>query len=217
MPKNNLQNRADEPRIDEMEQELLERLAEREERLANALMDLVRFYQSVGKPQKASAYMEYVLSQSPDLEQRARQYLQKGQLMEQQGNYRMAMAFYAQALPMEPRDRTVWYLINNNLGYCLNYFEEFLRAEEYCRVAIRVDPKRHNAYKNLGISLQGQRRLLDAVAAYVEAIDRLPQDPRALRHLEDLLKGHPSLLIEDPDLGSTVARCQEAVFQAQRQ
>ena len=205
------------PESANIEARLLAMLSDCERALAEALMDLSHFYQSVGNPKKASAYLEYVMPPTMDLEQRARHYLQKGQLMEQQNNYRMAMAFYAQALPLEPTDSRVWYLINNNLGYCLNHFQEYIRAEEYCRSAIRVDPSRHNAYKNLGISLEGQGHFLDAIASYIQAIEMRPQDPRALLCLEEVLKRQPFLLIENPDLSEIVAKCQEAVLAAKKQ
>ena len=152
-----------------------------------------------------------MIEPTDDLELRAEQYLIKGQLMEQNQKYKEAIAFYSRALPLEPTDPDVWYLINNNLGYCLNRFEEFTRGEEYCRAAIGLDPNRHNAYKNLAIALEGQGQFADAIEAYVEAVRHRPEDPRALAHLEDLLVRNPSFLVENPELSEIVLVCQEAV------
>jgi protein O-GlcNAc transferase len=200
----------------EIEKSLLKVLSDGEKAVTEARIELAHFYQRVGRPQKAAAHLEFVLPPTGDLEQRALQYLHKGQLMEQEKDYRMAMAFYVQALPLEPTNPRVWYLVNNNLGYCLNHFKEFTRAEEYCRAAIRVNSDRHNAHKNLGISLEGQGCLLDAIACYVRAIERQPRDARALKCLEDLLDRHLYLLIENPELSEVVAECQKVVSEAMK-
>jgi tetratricopeptide (TPR) repeat protein len=102
-----------------------------------------------------------------------------------------------------------WYLIKNNLGYGLNWCGVYEQAEEYCRAAIRIDPARHNAYKNLALALEGIGKLEEAIVGYVKATERMPRDPRALGHLEDLLEKHPHLVIEDPELEEVVARCRE--------
>jgi len=184
----------------EIEQKLLETLDARQRAMGKAVYDMVKFYSAVGKPQKASAYYELLIPPTDNLEERALQYLEKGRLMEQQGKYQQAISFYARALPLEPQDPRIWYFINNNLGYSLNQCEEYVRAEEYCRAAIRIEPQRHNAHKNLGIALEGQGHFYEAAEGYISAIELMPQDPRALSHLEDLLDREPSLLIENPAL-----------------
>lgn len=200
---------------EDIEQKLLETLDGCQRAMGKAVYDMVKFYSAVGNPQKASAYYELLIPPTDNLEERALQYLEKGRLMEQQGRYQQAISFYARALPLEPQDRRIWYFINNNLGYSLNQCEEYVRAEEYCRAAIRIDPARHNAYKNLGIALEGLGRFYEAVEGYVKATELMPRDPRALAHLEDLLDRQPSLLLENSDLSQVVKACQEAVVEQQ--
>jgi tetratricopeptide (TPR) repeat protein len=83
----------------------------------------------------------------------------------------------------------------------------YCEAEEFCRAAIEIDPDRYNAWKNLGVSLQGQGRMGDAALSYCEATDRGPEDPRAFRLLEDLLMAHPELLKQNPVIGDRYGEC----------
>ena len=195
----------------EAEDRLLERLEEREIAFTEAIYDMVIFHEKIGNPKKAAAYLEVLIQPTDDLEERAWHYVSKGRLMEQQHEYRKAIAFYARALPLEPKNPQRWYFINNNLGYCLNQVGEYTRAEEYCRAAIQIASHRHNAYKNLAISLEGQGEFKDAVEAYVKATRLNPYDPRAFASLEDLLRREPSLLIENPELSEVLACCKKIV------
>ena len=204
----------------EIEKRLLQKLRTCEDEIQKALWEVGRFYQATGRAERASAYLERLIEPTDDPEQKAFQYLTKGQTMERMGDYKSAIAFYARALPMEPMDKAVWYLINNNLGYCLNVFEEYERAEEYCRTAIRIDPDRHNAYKNLGISLHGRRRFGEAAKALITAVKVNPCDPRALGILEDLLDQHPEIREDIPAIADQVQACKssvEAGLEAQQQ
>ena len=62
-------------------------------------------------------------------------------------------------------------------------------AEPRCRAAIRIDPQRYNAHKNLGLSLEGLGRYAEAAQAFVEAVRAEASDPRALKHLEEAERG----------------------------
>ena len=196
---------------EEIEKRLLEKLQACENEVQKALWEIGSFYQDTGRSKQASAYLERLIEPTDDPEQKAFQYLTKGQTMERRGDYKSAIAFYARALPLEPMNIEVWYFINNNLGYCLNIFREYDRAEEYCRTAIRIDPERHNAYKNLGISLQGQGRLVEAANAFITAVRTNPQDPRALRFLEGLQEQHPGIREDIPDIMEQLQVCKQSV------
>jgi len=78
-------------------------------------------------------------------------------------------------------------------------------------VAIRIEPNRYNAHKNLGISLEGQGEYHEAIKSYVEAIKKEPMDARVLLYLENLIDREPYLLIEDPRLEMELAKCQRWV------
>jgi tetratricopeptide (TPR) repeat protein len=178
---------------EEAEAFLLQRLAGRQRKVEAAVWDLVRFYSRTGRQPLAVAYLERLMAEAEDSGKRAVLSLSLGQLMEQVRDYGAAIEAYTKALALEPADPEIWYFINNNLGYCLSQFSRYEEAEARCRAAIQLDPRRHNAHKNLGIALEGQGRFGEAAQCYLVAAQTQPDDPRSLRHLEDLLARHPEV------------------------
>jgi len=61
---------------------------------------------------------------------------------------------------------------------------------------IEIDGQRHNAFKNLGIALEGQNQFAEAVRCFVTATKVNASDRRANDLLEKLLTDHPELRIE---------------------
>lgn len=197
--------------IAEVEQELLETVQHKEAELAEALWEVAWFYSNVGRPSDALELMKRASGMAGDPEKKAACLLALGQLMEQLQDFPSAMAFYSQAFSLEPACTGTWYLINNNLGFCLNTLGRHEDAEAYCRAAIGIDPNRHNGYKNLGISLEGRRDFRRAAEAYLAAVQANAADDRALGHLESLYHAHPQVAIEVPEFEAKLARCREAV------
>jgi tetratricopeptide (TPR) repeat protein len=88
----------------------------------------------------------------------------------------------------------------------------YAEAEGFCRRAIKINPDRHNAYKNLGLALAGQRKFPEAVKALVKAVRVCPKDPRAFKALEDLLtEVRPDLLMNHR---KQLEECREQVERA---
>lgn len=85
----------------------------------------------------------------------------------------------------------VEYFARNNLGFCLNGLGRHEEAEPYLWEAIKLDPKRGNAYKNLGISLRKRHMHVEAALIWLEGSTRCPSDGRSLGLLEELLEQHP--------------------------
>lgn len=158
----------------------------------------------------AYRYVEKVLSLAETPGEKAHYLLAMGIAKERSGDYKAAAEAYSLAfeLPQEP-DET-WYFLNNNPGYCLNQLGQHQEAEKYCRAAIEIQPRYHNAHKNLGIALQGQGRYAEAARSLLRAAKICPTDRRALRHLEDLLTAHKEILEAIPDLLSQRLECHEA-------
>lgn len=159
----------------------------------------------------ANRILEQALADTDDPEKRAYCCLQLGVLMEEHNAFGSAARWYSRGHALEPLDGPLWYFLNNNLGYSLNQILRFPDAEGYCRAAIAVDGSRHNAYKNLGVSLTGQKRFAEAAASFVKATRTLPADRRALLCLEHLVAARPELLSAVPDLERDLADCRRAV------
>jgi tetratricopeptide (TPR) repeat protein len=68
----------------------------------------------------------------------------------------------------------------NNLGFALNQLGRYADGEALSGQAIALDPRRANAHKNLGLSLQGQGHVVEAARAFVTATQVGPSDDRAL-------------------------------------
>jgi tetratricopeptide (TPR) repeat protein len=175
------------------------------------MWELIRFYSRTGRQEIAFNYVNQLVERMDDPGKAAGCYLAMGQLMEQVRDYERAMEFYEQAIVLEPDTKQVAYLVNNNMGYCLNYVGRFQEAEPYCRRAISVDPERYNAYKNLGISLEGQGHIGAAAQCYIIAVHANDHDPRALRHLEDLIKNNRGVAAEINDINEQLEACRKAV------
>jgi Tfp pilus assembly protein PilF len=192
--------------VELLEARLRARAAQCEAAHEDAIWQLARFQSMVGRPEAAMAGVSRLLAATGDPEKRAGGYLALGQLLEQQHRFADAEAMYAKGLETGSGTGQVGYFLHNNRGYCLNQLGRHAEAEELCRAAIALDPRRHNAYKNVGIALAGQGRVPEAARALLEADRRCPADPRARRHLADLVQAHADVLEADPALA---AACRE--------
>lgn len=134
-----------------------------------------------------------------------------GQLMERTGRYDDAARYYTLAFPLGPGCDDTWYFLNNNLGYCLNILGRHEEAEGHCRAAIAINPQRHNAHKNLGLSLLGQGEYPEAASCLITATNMCPTDTRAFHHLENLIAQDRNLLRKCPDLGNQIEGCMEII------
>ncbi|GAB4581423.1 MAG: hypothetical protein Fur0022_41700 [Anaerolineales bacterium] len=201
---------------EEAEKILLEKLKKCENELESTLFDLTVFYSRTNRQNIAMLYINRLMAITDDPEKKAICFLKMGQLMEQIRNYEAAITFYSQAFSLEPVNNEAWYFINNNLGYCLNHFGRYREAEPYCRAAIQIEPRQYNAYKNLGISLEGQGQYSEAAKSYIKAVQVNAGDPRALSHLEELVANHSEILSDIPDIQYQIEKSKEAVELAQK-
>jgi tetratricopeptide (TPR) repeat protein len=200
----------------EAEKILLEKLAYHEKQLEQTIFNLACLNSQIGHPEIATQYLNRLMANTDDPEKKASYLLAMGCLMEKTQDYETAIVFYSQALSLEPTNRATWYFINNNLGYCLNYFNKYVEAESYCRAAIKIEPRKHNAYKNLGISMEGQGKYPEAAVLYIKAVETNPRDPRAFKLLEELVAKHEAIKYDIPDIQAQINKCREAVRSAHR-
>jgi tetratricopeptide (TPR) repeat protein len=115
-----------------------------------------------------------------------------------------------------PVDTHTRYFLRNNLGYTLNQLRRFAEAGPLLREAIQVDPERTNVYKNLGLSLWGLARYIEAAVCFIDATRVNAADSRSLNHLEQLFGGHPEIANSIPDFDTLLSACRGAVAEAAR-
>ncbi len=199
---------------EEAEKLLVERLEKLHSEFEKTAWQLAELYNATGRQAEAIPYLNRLALGIDDPDRRAECYLRMGQLMEKIHDYDSASGFYRDALSLEPTNNQVWYLINNNLGYCLNCLGRYREAEAYCRAAMRIEPRKHTAYKNLGLSLEGQGRYVEAAKGYIAALRANPADARALKHLENLIAEHSEISLEIKDIFEQLDLCRSAVRQA---
>lgn len=185
------------PTMEEIEKDLLKELRQKQNEIKDIYFELVRFYSETHRQDIAQSYLQHLLDNANESGEKASYLLAMGQLMEQIRDYPAAIEFYQKAFALEPADNEVWYLIHNNLGFSLNVLERYAEGERFCREAIKINPRRHNAYKNLAISQEGLGNYPSAVLNFIEAVKHYAYDRRAIHHLADLLAKHLELLKED--------------------
>lgn len=136
-----------------------------------------------GRVGEALDYASDLAARAPAPEKLGQVLLRLGILCERAEMFDAAVRVYETGLTTDPVDRETSYFLMNNLGYSLNQLGRFAQGEVCARAAIHTDPQRHNAWKNLGVALEGQKQYREAADAFITATCIRPQDPRALVHL----------------------------------
>ena len=159
----------------------------------------------------ACGYLEKELALAEKSGDKASCLVVMGLAREKARDFKAAVEAYSRAFEMPQERNETWYWLNNNLAYCLNMEHRYEEAERHCRAAIKIDPGRHNAHKNLGIALQGLERYAAAAKSFLRATRLCPADVRARDLLEELLVAHAEVLEENPGILAQLNDCHEAV------
>lgn len=162
------------------------------------MLFVVGFYRGINKIDSAVQLLEAYIKVSKDIEQSAHCYLALGQIATDEIRYQTALSHFSAALDLTPQKRRVVYVLHNNIGYCLNSLGRFVDGEKHCRMAIEIDWTRASGYRNLGVSLNGQKNVVGAAWALVEAVKADETDNRAHALLAELLTLHPTLGVQCP-------------------
>lgn len=188
------------PPEQETEKMLLDRLraSTSEDDYFRWLLFAVGFYRGMQKADSAKALLQLFLESSTNTEQNAHCHLALGQIATDEQRLDVAVSHFAAALELKPSKKKVEYVLLNNLGFCLNGLGRYVEAEGYCRQALQIDSTRSSAYRNLGISLEGQVNLESAAWALVEATKVDTTDDRARNSLKKLIALNPSLIVHCP-------------------
>jgi len=166
-------------------------------RTAGAGYHLGHCYLAVGDPKTASAVLEQVVREFPQMVQ-AHNLL--GVSLAQQSRHREALAHFAFAMERSPRDAEA----PNNMGNALSELGRYEEAISYLEKATELIPDDPQAQNNLGNALFKLHRSDEAIATYRKAIDLAP----------DYVKAHSNLgaaLVEQNRNEEAVACCQKAL------
>jgi tetratricopeptide (TPR) repeat protein len=197
--------------FEEAEEFLLKKLEERNGNFKQTLWQLARLYSKMKRHDDSLNSIYKLMQLSDDKEENASFFLALGQLMEKTGDYLSAVEYYQGAFCLKPSNTEVWYLVNNNLGFSLNQLKRYKEAKSYLEAAIKIDPTRPNAHKNLGLCFLGQGNYVKAAENFVASVKADASDPRSLQHLEKLLSDRPELFGDIPDLPEILTKCRNAV------
>jgi tetratricopeptide (TPR) repeat protein len=185
------------PATDEEEEtRLLRRLQQNPSgvELSDSLYELACYYNKNRRSDLATKVMMTLMDHSEGPEEQAFCYMTLGQIAEQNGQSALAVQHYTQGLRLQPKAILVAYYLHNNMACCLNAERRYRDGEWYSRAAIEIDSGRANAFKNLGISLQGQGDIIGAAWAYAEASRADPSDAKTLRLLRRTVAEEPKVL-----------------------
>jgi tetratricopeptide (TPR) repeat protein len=161
---------------------------------------------SQGLHDEANSIIADLIDEVEDPEQQSWLWVRVGLNEELAGRFTSALAAYERVRELRPRNTLAWYSAHNNAAWVLTRLGRFEEAIRMARAAIAIDPKRHNAFKNMGLALEGSGEFGEAVWFYGVAACRAPQDRRAIQHLRELLDKMPPLEMFDPILALLVQR-----------
>lgn len=184
----------------ETEKLLIERLqnSRTDEDYFRWLLFVVAFYRGIDKIDSARALLQMYLESSSDNDKKAHCHLALGQIASDEKRFDPALNHFLSAIKLGSTRSKVSYVLHNNAGYCLNQLGRYQEAEQHCRHALAIDSLRPSAYRNLGLSLQGQGDETSAAWAFVESVNADASDLRAQQLLSKLLEKHPVLRIQCP-------------------
>lgn len=179
---------------------LLERLksSQSESDYFRWLLFVVGFYRGIQKLEAARALLWRFIETSNNDEQKAYCHLTLGQIATDEQQLETALDHFRTALGLNPKQKKIAYVLHNNTAYCLNTLQSYAEGERHCLLAIEINWTRASAYRNLGVSLRGQGKIVEAVWALVEATKLDVSDERARVLLRKLVEENPEVVVRCP-------------------
>jgi tetratricopeptide (TPR) repeat protein len=162
------------------------------------LLFVVGFYRGIQKVDAATALLHRFIETSNSDEQKAHCHLTLGQIATDEQHFEAALKHFKTALGLNPKQKKIVYVLHNNTAYCLNMLHYYPEGERHCRLAIEVNWTRASGYRNLGVSLKGQTKIVEAVWALVEAAKLDVADERARLLLRKVIEENPDVLVQCP-------------------
>jgi tetratricopeptide (TPR) repeat protein len=129
----------------------------------------------------------------------------QGCALQEAGNYSQAIAYYKQAVYLEPSFLSAHY----NLANALQHTKQIHEAANHYVISLRLDPKNYKAMYNMGyLYLNDLRRPEDAVQMFEKCLSLNPSDHDArvsfalakleLGHIEEAIFCYESILKDKP-------------------
>ena len=162
------------------------------------LLFIVGYYRGMQRISAAKGLLQQFIRESNKSEYKAHCHLALGQIATDEQELETALNHFCAALGLKPSTKKVEYVLLNNAGYCLNTLARWAEGERYCRMALEIDWTRPSAYRNLGVSLQGQANVIGAAWAFVEAAKADASDERARVLLQKLVAANPEMVVNNP-------------------
>ena len=126
-------------------------------------------------------------------------YLKQGSICESMMDYHEAELYYllgiqTHAIMVEPDNRHIYWLFNN-YAFCNNHERFFEEAQKLAEKAISINREQHNAWKNIGVSLEHQDKHAEVAACYMASHIKCGggEDSRPMMHLERIFKRNDGL------------------------
>ena len=134
----------------------------------------------------------------------AKAHLLLGLEAESRNDWDDAAENYLRIVELAPADNMVLYFGHNNRACALLQLKRFDEARAHCVAAIKVDDSRHQAYENLGLAFEALGQAAEAAVCFLDAARKSAGDQKAWIHLQQLVSRNPELLVQSPDLLTTV-------------
>jgi tetratricopeptide (TPR) repeat protein len=188
------------PQAQDTEKMLLQRLENtaNEDEYFRWMLFTVGYYRGIQKLEAAKELLRRFLGLTSKPDYHVQCQLALGQIATDEQELDMAISHFGAALELRPESKKIEYILRNNLGYCFNMAGRYDEAERHCRAALDLNWTRPSAYRNLGISFNGQGKLASAAWALLEAVKMDGSDDRARTLLKKLASDNPSLAIQCP-------------------
>jgi tetratricopeptide (TPR) repeat protein len=178
------------------------------------LLFVVGFYRGIQKVDAAKGLLNHFIETTDNDEQKAYCYLTLGQVAIDEQRFDAALGHFNTALGLNPKQKKIAYVLHNNTAYCLNALHRYAEGEQHALMAIEINWTRASGYRNLGISLKGQRKMVEAGWALVEAVRLDTSDERARVLLRTLIEESPEIALHCPWVveGLTPNGCSEVTL-----
>lgn len=172
----------------------------------SAICDLLSAYKEAGSFDEAIAVCKEVLENPILKEYQASLYFQMGQLHEAKRDFPGALNYYLQTIRVGSGNSFLLYWAHNNAAFCCLIQQDFVAAEDHCRIALDLDEqywmkwgRRYcddrdwHAWKNMGAVMEYTGRYHEAASYYVTSIKLSRGNERAVLYFKRLLERHPEL------------------------